>query len=277
MNVPPPSSPTPVLRGPRGPFAGFTTVFAWGLAHVVRWRKVFLVSAIGIALGILVGVQIRRAVDPAYALAEALDRGALAFGLPLIALILASDGFAYEVSRRTLVYHLVRPVSRTTLYLARFLAGWLVASLAGTLFLTALVASSGVAFPANAWLAVPVTATVGALALGAVFYLLSSLFKHGLVIGLIYAFVFEGFLSNVPGSMQKISVMFHVRSLFHGLLHGALPTVKPQTQETFIITQLDTIADSPATTALIVLVSVAVVALIFGAITVSRRDFGLRE
>ncbi len=119
------------------PLAGFGPVFAWGLRRVVRWGKVFFVALLAVGGGVLIGRLIHGAADPAAVLAQVMDRGVLTVGLPLIALLLAGESFAYEVQSRTLVYHLVRPVSRTTIFLARFFSGYLPAAVVSAAFLFA--------------------------------------------------------------------------------------------------------------------------------------------
>ncbi len=209
--------------------------------------------------------------------------------MPLIALALAAGGFGEEVSEQTLVFHLVRPVSRTTLFLARFVAGLgpaIAASCALCLVATIL---SGVGVPiASVGLSLA-TAAIGTVVVGAVYYALAALFRRGLVAGLVYTFVIEGFFQFIPGSVQKLALGHHVRSLFHRLCdadfaalsqrvardadRGNLSVLKPRRLQ-------DVIAPEPWSSipnALLVCAIVACLALILGAWTVRRRDFALKD
>ena len=257
--------------------AGFVPVFAWGLRRVVRWRKVLLVGVLAVAGGVLIGWLVHKADDPAAMLARVLDRGVLTVGLPLIALLLAGEAYAFEVQSRTLVYHLVRPVSRATVFLARFFSGYLPAALVAAAFLTAIYVASGVAFSPRAWGSVLVSAGLGVLALGAIYYTLAALLKHGLVAGLIYTFVVETLVSSVPGSMQKLSVMFQVRSLSHWLTAGVLPAVPPPKRRSMFDLTARAIEDSSPTEAAVALLLIAGAVLAFGVWRVRRQDFALKD
>ena len=92
---------------------------------------------------------------------------------------------------------------------------------------------------------------MAALALGAVLLVLATLLRHGLVAGLFYAFVVEAMLASVPGTMQKYSVMFHVRSLHHGLTAGWLPDALPDAEGAGFLTLLQVDYSPPGEAALV--------------------------
>jgi len=272
---PPISRPAPPAA--RSALAGFVPVFTWGVARVLRRKKLLFVAAIVAGLAVLLGRIIADSTRPLQDLAEVLDFSILSFGLPLIVLILVGEGFTYEVQARTLVYHLVRPVSRTTIFLARFFSGAVPAACVALLLLVVLLAASGADVEAKVWLSLPVTAVLGTLALGAVYYALAALLRHGLIAGLIYTFVVETLISSVPGSMQKFSVMFYVRSLHHGLTEGALPVVVPEIEQNPLLRAATEVSKVGTTQAIVTLLGITVVALAIGAWRVSTRDWALKE
>ncbi len=259
---------------------GFAAAFAWGLVRVVRWRRVVLVGAVTIGLSVLVGWNIRQwgGEEAPKILATVLNQSVLSFALPVVALLLAAEGFAYEVQAQTLVYHLVRPIRRTTLFLARYLAGTIPAALVAAAALIALILSSGVAFTPRAWLTVPAVSVLGMLALAAIYYTLGALFKNGFVIGLIYTFFVEGALSSVPGTLQQYSIMYHVRNLHLWFTDGVLPYVPPDIENQFfsadLVKQLTGVPDP--THAAVSLLVATVVVLVVGAWITARRDFALK-
>lgn len=270
----PPLVPPPA---PSRPLAGFVPIFAWGLRYVLRWRKVLLVVVLAVATGALLGVRTSMTGHELRSLARVLDRGALGFGVPLIALLLAGDGFSYEVGSRTLGYHLVRPVSRTTVFLARFCAGFLPAAVTAFLFLATIVLASGVAVPEQVWWSLAATAGLSVLALGAIYYTLGAVLRLGLIAGLVYTFVVEMLLANVPGSMQRLSVIFHVRSLHHALTEGALPLVRPRAHRSGLLPNLPPVSDTGLVGAILVLGALATVVLVVGGWIVTRRDYALKD
>jgi ABC-type transport system involved in multi-copper enzyme maturation permease subunit len=287
MTAPPPFRPPPPVRA--GFPHRFWPLFAWGLVRVVRWRRVLGVAAAAAILAVVMGREGVPADERVWGLARLLESGALTFALPLIALLLAAEGFSYEVQERTLVYHLVRPVSRTTFMAARFLSGYLPATLVATLFLATLVWSSGVEAEGAVWASLPVTAAVGILALGAIYFTVGALFRHGLIVGLVYTFVIETMVTSLPGTMQKLSVMFHVRSLHHALTADAFramaeaagegPTpgqVRTEPQDV-ILGGVAEFAYDTLPEALAILGGVAATALATGILLVRRRDFPLKD
>lgn len=270
------SAPTSTSPSPRLPLAGFLPVFWWGLTRVLRRKKILLVALAVVGFGFLIGRNLgdHRTLDH---LALVLDRAVLRFGLPLVALLLVAEGFTVEVQSRTLVYHLIRPVSRITVFLARFFSGVVPAAAVSLLLLATLVVSSGAHLDVRTWASLPATALMASLALGAVYYALAAILRHGLVAGLIYTFVVETLISSVPGSMQRLSVMFHVRSLHHALTAGALPVVPPEIEDTPLLQGASRIAEGGAWDSVLVLLAVTAAALAVGAWRVARRDWALKD
>ncbi len=265
----------PERRRRFGPLAGFAPAFGWGLVRVVRWRRVLIFGGVACGLALLLGGQVARAHHPARELARVLDRAILTFGLPLVALFLASEGYAMEVHGRTLVYVLARPVRRATFFVVRFLAGWIPAAVVSVAVLLVLWLASGVAPTGTAAWSIPVTAVLASLALGSIYYALGALFKHGLIAGLVYTFVIETLLSSVPGAMQKYSVMFHVRAVHDHLTAGVLPVVHGP-QASVELVPIGVTASSPGESVVTLLV-IAAVALSLGAWRTARRDFSLKD
>ena len=224
-DLPPPTDDaprTPTAEAPVRPLAGFGPMFGWGLRLTCRWGRLLLLgipAIVGSALlaETYVGGDNDRAKDDWLDLFALLDEGVLGYILPLITLLTVASGLRVEIGRKTMVYHLVRPVSRTTMYLARFASGVLPATVLGTLALAAICVGSGVDLPARIWLSLPVTAFITALTVGAFYYLVTTLFRGGMIIALIYTFVFEPMFAGTRGAMQKLSIMFHVRGVHHGM------------------------------------------------------------
>jgi ABC-type transport system involved in multi-copper enzyme maturation permease subunit len=203
-----------------------------------------------------------------------------------VALALVGSGFGEEVQDRTLVYHLVRPVSRTTVFLARFAAGLVLGVVAASAMLLLAGAWAGLGPPSLAALV-----AIGALAVatvGALYYAFAALFRRGLVAGLVYTFLVEGILQFLPGSIQKLSLMHHVRSVFHRAFDAefaarsaAVEAARKPLEPTFDPNDVVQAAAPETWTtvpgALLVCAVVLVVTLLLGARSVARRDFALKD
>lgn len=276
------------------PFAGFLPVLQWGLREHLRPKKLIPRLAIALALGALAALLVTGTPsvggtrDPVLRLWEVLDLQILQLLLPLVALLIVGPGYSRELRQRTLVYYLVRPVSRTTVFLARYVSGVLPAALIALALFWPTLLLSGVAVPWEVWAGTAAIALIGVGVLGAVYYVLSALFRRGLVAGLIYTFVIEGLVGNLPGAIQKLSVRFHLRGLHHGLMDDAFVERSdavarairkagefggnPFTQVNFGLTEAD-----PPGVALGVLLAIAGVLLAFGVYLVRTRDFALKD
>jgi hypothetical protein len=288
-----PAAPRPY--GPRlPPFAGFGASLGWGL-HLLLRRRLRLLAVVGAAalVGFVVAWQGLRPGHEAYDLWEALDRGLLPYAVPLVAFALVAHGFQREVAERTLVYHLARPISRATLYLSRWLAGVLVAAPVAALPLLVATLASGVRLPGETLLALLATATLGAMALGAVYYTLTSVLRFGIFSSLVYTFVVEPLLADAPGGSRKLSVTYHLRSLHHRLTDPAFEAASPEVADALrpAIPQfprdLSAIAEwlpeaarsewIALGTAVPVLFAATAALLGFGVWRIRRRDFPLRD
>ena len=279
--------------------AGFTTAFAWGLRLTCRLPRLLLIG--GLAAGLCVLLASKevgaghwdRPTDAWFDLWLLLDASLLTYVLPLIALVTIAQGFREEISRQTLVYHLVRPISRSTLFLARFLSGVVPATLLGTLALAATCVASGKPLPIHVWLSLPLTALAAALTVGAVYYVVTSLFRGGMIVALIYTFVFEPLFASQSGSMQKLSIMFHVRGVHHGITdvffreqsENIRLALEPKGVDferlvwrdpSALADIAEKVAYDPLSTALLTCGLIAVVALGYGAWRTAHRDFPLK-
>ena len=301
--------PTPERRSTTAgvrPLEGFVPSFSWGLRQACRWKRLLIVGILAVGLGAIVGTSIAETPAPSeqyrgwwyrdapHLLAKHLDEVIFRVVLPLCALLLIGSGFSREVHNRTLVYHLVRPVSRTTLFLARYTAGILPAATVSTLMIATACLTSGVDLPASFWLSIPLTATAGVISIGAVYYVLGALFRRGMVAGLIYTFVLENLFGSVNGSIQRLSVMFHVRSIHHSLNDETFLELSETLQEQKkwelelsarsiaqgaeqLIQEAQKLSFETPLTALTVLGCLTAALLIFGAWKVSRKDFPLKD
>lgn len=139
--------------------------------------------------------------------------------LPLVALLFGSALISDAVESKTITYYLTRPISRLSIFLGEFLA-YLVTVL--TLTVPCVVASylilcvgtpQGVGFGAP-----DLVQDLGACALtlftyGGVFALLGVSLKRPLIPGLLFLFVWEGFVANFPGDAPNYTLTAYARSL----------------------------------------------------------------
>jgi ABC-type transport system involved in multi-copper enzyme maturation permease subunit len=276
-----------------GPLAGFGAVLRWGLGLTLRRHALLLYLALAVGVGFLVSLIVRRGgkvtevPELAKWLWRSLDYGVLAFPLPILALLLIGPAYTREVRARTLVYHLVRPVARHTVFLARFAAGWIPAVLVAGVLFHAAVEFSGVGLPAGVYVSLFLVGALGTLSLGAVYYTLSVVFERGVMVGLLYTFLIEVMLASLPGTMQILTLRYHLRSLYHGWVDGPFTEISPgvaervaggsHNQEQRSDQIFSPVPFESPEQAIAVLLVVSAALLAFGCWRVARRDFPLKD
>ncbi|MCY2961890.1 MAG: ABC transporter permease subunit [Planctomycetota bacterium] len=188
---------------------------------------------------------------------------------PLAGLILGSAAVAEEVEDRTLTYLFTRPMPRAALLIGRWsaIAVVLIAILAvGTwLFLVAAGGMRGEGPPIDAGVTRPLftAALAGGLAYSALAASLGAFVKSPIVVGLGYAFAVEGFLANLPGRNQLLTVQHYLRSLIAA--DGSTSWAK--------VEGLSTAGFVDGRTAAFTLLGIVVVALVAGCWRLARREF----
>ncbi len=300
MNSEEPPPPVRHLDVALPPLAGFGPAFGWGLKLTCRWPRMLGIGGVGVVLcwwlgAAFVGAKRRgRPNDEWLDLWTLLDEGMLGYIVPLIALLTIASGFRVELGRKTFVFHLVRPISRTTLFLARFFAGVLPSWILCTLVLVVTCSASGLDLPSEVWLSLPVTALIGSLAVGAFYYVVTTLFRGGMIVALVYTFVFEGLFASSRGAMQKLSIMFHVRGVHHGMTDDVFAAeskhVVAALNPAFDLSELadgnllsvmtklrERVAYDEPQMALLICGGITIGLLAYGAYRIGRRDFPLKD
>lgn len=151
----------------------------------------------------------------------------LSFLLPIWSLSFATEALGSERESRSLVWLLIRPLPRSSIYLAKFVAllPWsLGLNLGGFGILCLLAGRPGykafeLFWPAVLW---------ATLAFGSLFHLLSACFRRSAVVALVYSFFLETILGNMPGLMKRISISFYARCMMFDVAHDyGIQPVKP--------------------------------------------------
>jgi ABC-2 type transport system permease protein len=139
--------------------------------------------------------------------------------LLLVCLVQGVSLFRTELEEDTLLYPLKRTVPRPCLVVGKylgFLATTLLALLPSAVFGTALAViwGTGPTVPTLGLLEAVVSLTVlGVVAYGATFLLLGLLTRSALVIGLVYGFLWETFISLIPGPISQWTVVYYLRGV----------------------------------------------------------------
>jgi ABC-2 type transport system permease protein len=178
-----------------------------------RRRGLVLVLIPAVLLVLAVVVRTLTDDDGGY---EAVANLGFTLALPLVALLAATAVLGPEVDDGSIVYLLAKPVSRHTIALSKFVVAW-----AATLALGALpLLVSGVLLDGSdlrqavAW---GVGAAVAGTAYTALFVALAALTRHAVVIGLLFALLWEGVLGSLLEGIRWVAVGAWGREVGHAI------------------------------------------------------------
>jgi ABC-2 type transport system permease protein len=141
--------------------------------------------------------------------------------LPLAALILATTALGDEIEDRTMVYLVLKPISRLRIVVEKYTAvvQTAVAALWVGLILTWLVTARGEAFDsADMLVAAAIAALVGVVGYGALFLALSLIIPRTLIVGIVYILIWESFLSRLIPGASLLSIRNYIISIYYRVL-----------------------------------------------------------
>jgi hypothetical protein len=150
--------------------------------------------------------------------------------------------------------------------------------------------ANGAPLGAKTVAALALAAAIGVATLGAVYYALAALFRRGLIAGLVYTFLLEGLFQFLPGSMQKLSITHHVRSLAHRWTDGSFAALSESVRR--VVERASRSVDQPVqqlfgkpapepwsevSTVLVLCLVLVLASLVLGGRAVERRDYPLKD
>lgn len=207
---------------PTGPFTRVAVVASatvraafsgWGAVGLSIAALVYPLATLAIALAHFSGVDDLAAAETLY---SALF---LPVVLLLVALVLGVGLFRQELEEDTLVYPLLRSLPRPSFVIGKYV-GYLVAALSvllpSALLGTAIAAAAGpsaVTRSGGLVEALVGTTVLAVIAYGAYFLLLGLVTRQAVILGLLYGFLWETFVSQITGPIQQLTVVYYLRGL----------------------------------------------------------------
>jgi ABC-2 type transport system permease protein len=261
------------VRTPRSALLSAWVWLVWLSFRRMWWSAQ---SFVGVLLVVLVGVvvMVRQALQgwDTILFAKAIIVNVYVFLLPLLCLCYGTQSLGGDWEERSLVWLLTRPLSRPSIYLAKFLAAlpWtLLLTVGGLALLGALAGSPGWQAVEDFWPAI----ALGTIAYLSLFQLLGAAFRRSTVIGVVYAFVLETLVGTMPGLVKRASIGFYVRCTIYDLAEqvglanarGGQSGVAPEKASFYLP------VSGPAAVTALVLVSVALLGL--GMVIFARREY----
>ena len=165
-----------------------------------RGLVLVLIPAVLIALAVVVGV-----LTDASGGYEAVANLGFTLALPLVALLAATAVLGPEVDDGSIVYLLSKPVSRHVIAISKYVVAWGATVVLGALplLVAGLVLDVSDVRQAVAW---GVGGVVAGTAYTALFLGLAAFTRHAVVIGLLFALLWEGLLGNLFDGIRWIAI-----------------------------------------------------------------------
>ena len=160
---------------------------------------------------------------PGYFLSEAIYRPlVIATLLPIMVLILATGALGNEIEDSTLPYLTLKPIGRLRIVFEKLLATLVVCLpiiLAGLLvtYLIVFRGEAGESASLKVLWALLGSAAAGVVAYGAVFLLVSLFVARALLVGIVYALVWESLLGRYLTGLKVVSIRHYTESILVGM------------------------------------------------------------
>lgn len=197
----------------------FIELLSWSVWEMLRPRKLLTIALVGLAgpmLALLLRFKMNSEIyQPQAAYGMTVPLGVYNFTLVLLAVVFASGIVSSEMIGKTIQFLLTRPTPRWKILLAKWLAAMIVVSVASILSctLTAMI-THGPAKIGNSNLPRDVLILpIGALTYCSLFALFSVLSTKPWIFAISFGFLWESWVPLVPGDLQKLSIMAHLRAL----------------------------------------------------------------
>ncbi len=187
------------------------------LRQLLGQKRVLFLAAVGL-LPLLAAIIYRAADSDTLAAeftAQVVLYGFVVTGvLPLTAVLLATAAIGNEIEDGTIVYLLAKPAERWRIVAGKLLAAW--GATAVVVLGSALVSGAVALAGEGDWRILGgflVALVAGSLAYSSLFVLLSLVTSRALIAGLVYAFIWEGVITNFAPGVQRFSIREYTASI----------------------------------------------------------------
>jgi ABC-2 type transport system permease protein len=145
----------------------------------------------------------------------------LGFSLPLLSLFYSLSAFSEDREDGTLIYLLVRPVPRTSLFAGKLLGALVAAGALAVLFTVGLDAATRMVLGSSPLARALYLRLLGVLLIGtgcyaALYAALSMALKRPAIVCLFHAFIWESFLPNAQGQLPNLTFSHNLKALLVG-------------------------------------------------------------
>lgn len=197
---------------------GLWTILMYTFRKLLFSRRIFITLLIALFVGGVMAYATTQKMDRLAGGTNMLDNLVLSFFMPVMAMIYGSSLVRDEIDDRSITQVVTSPMDRMATYAGYYLG--LAASVCAAILLVLttgfLVFFGALGFGAGSghvYGSMVALVVIGSFAYSALFILVSVLISRPVYFGLLYAFIWEGYIGSIPGNIRLLAVKHYVRSL----------------------------------------------------------------
>lgn len=210
---------------------GLRTMVRFSIRKLLLHRRWAIVLVLTLLVAAVMGYIATQSDADVSTASDMMNLLMLTFLLPVLALIYGASMIRNEIDDRSIIQVITSPLDRKVSYLGYYLSLALVLSI----LLSIITAIGGICFfTANGWsdgateliLAFILVQVIGAIAYSALFLAMGVALKQPIYLGLIYVFVWEGYVGSVPGAIGEYTIRHQLQVIASGLVHeGSIASI----------------------------------------------------
>lgn len=188
----------------------FEALYALILRSQATRARLALLAALGV-VAILIGIAIGSSDSADKAGTDFVNNFGLALVVPVTTLVFASAALGDFIDDGTMVYLWLRPVARWKLALAAAASSFTV--VLPLVLLPLLIAAAATGKGSDLVAGTAASTTLGVAAYTGIFVMLGVRVRRSLLWGLLYIFIWEGFVANAGDTASRLAIRAYTRSV----------------------------------------------------------------
>ena len=207
---------------------GLKAMLVYSVRKLLTNRRWIIIFLLAVLVGVVMGYSASLSTNALDQGSDLLNLLVLSFTLPIMAMIFGASMIRNEIDDRSITQVITSPVDRRVSYLGYYMA--LIIVLALSLLAVTVVGWSGFFLvsgisgdAAGLLLAYLVVIMLGAFVYSSLFLVMGVVLRQPIYLGLIYAFIWEGFIGTLPGAVGSLTIMHQLRVIASSMIgHGSI-------------------------------------------------------
>ena len=201
--------------------AGIVALTFYSTKKLLFGKKAVITILVGLFVAVVMGYAGSQSDDPLSDGTNMMDTLVLFFFMPVMAMIFGSSLIRDEIDDKSITHVATAPLDRAFSYVGYYLPLAISVSVSmvaiSSVGMLAFYGQHGVGSEAfEIYLEFVALVIIGSFVYSSLFLMISVLFSKPVMVGLFYAFIWEGFIGSLPGAIQNASIKHYLRSVGSG-------------------------------------------------------------